>query len=605
MNAAQRHRGPDDEGSYVDRATGVALGARRLSIIDVEGGHQPLSNEEGTVWAVLNGEIYNYRLLRGHLIERGHRLSTRTDTEVLVHLYEDYGEAIVHALEGMFAFALWDARRRRLLLGRDRFGEKPLFLMEEAGVLTFASELTALLAGVPASPDVDPAAVDSYFVFGYVPGPDSIVSGVRQLPPGHLLVWDHSSKTSALQRYWAPRTFSSSFAEPLDELAAETGRLLQFSVRSRMIADVPLGVLLSGGIDSTLIATIAARSSPKPVKSFTVGYDVGSVSEADVARRVAREVGTEHHEITLTEADVKARTPRLLAQLDQPIADQALVAMHAVAEFARREVTVVVGGEGADELFGGYPRYRWLARADRLGRLVPASLAARAAALDSLPGRHRAQRLAEVISPQPALERHLDWVTERRRHLRTALYGPLLSSALGGNRIVEELAGYMNASADGRIAGQFMRLDQLHWLPGDVLAKADRASMYVSLEVRTPYLHRELAEFAAAVPPETHTRHNGKALLRTLLADLLPGTGRRHKTAFRVPVADWLKGPLAATVSEQLRAGALYEEGWFERQGARRMFSEHEAGQRDWSHALWPLLALGLWLDRFRGRNEA
>jgi asparagine synthase (glutamine-hydrolysing) len=605
MNTAQRHRGPDDEGSYVDRATGIALGARRLSIIDVEGGHQPLSNEDGTVWAALNGEIYNHPALRKRLLERGHRLSTGTDTEVLVHLYEEYGQRFVHALEGMFAFALWDTRRRRLLVGRDRFGEKPLFYIEEAGRLTFASELTALLAGVSADRDLDPAAIDSYFVYGYVSGPRSIARDVCQLPPGHLLVWDHRSKEAALERYWCPPQIDSGHAESIGELVGETARLLELSVRSRMIADVPLGVLLSGGVDSSLIAALASRCSPEPVKSFTVGYDVGGVSETDVARRMARELGTDHHEITLTEADVEARTPRLLASLDQPIADQALIAMHAVAEFARRDVTVVVGGEGADELFGGYPRYRWLARADRFGRLVPAPLAARGAeALRALPRGNRARRLADVIAPQPALERHIDWVTERRRHLRSALYGPRLHADLVGERIVEELAAHMNGAPDSRVAGEFMRLDQQHWLPGDVLAKADRASMLVSLEVRTPYLHREVAEFAAAVPPEAHTRRSGKALLRSLLADLLPAAGRRPKTAFRVPVADWLRGPLSASVATQLREGALYEEGWFVREESERMFREHAAGRQDWSHVLWPLLALGLWLDRFRGRER-
>jgi asparagine synthase (glutamine-hydrolysing) len=605
MNAAQQHRGPDDEGSYVDAAAGIALGARRLSIIDVHGGHQPLSNEDGTVWVALNGEIYNHPALRKRLLEHGHRLATATDTEVLVHLYEDYGDAFVHALEGMFAFALWDTRRRRLLLGRDRFGEKPLFYIEDAGVLTFASELTALLAGLSTERDLDRAAMDSFFVFGYVPGPRSIVCDVRQLPPGHLLVWDHSSKRSVLRRYWSPPPISSDVAEPIGELVAETASLLERSVRSRMIADVPLGVLLSGGVDSSLIAALAARCSPEPVKSFTVGYDVGRVSETEAARRMAEEMGTDHHEVTLTEAEVEAETPRLLARLDQPIADQALVAMHAVAGLARRDVTVVVGGEGADELFGGYPRYQWLERADRLGRVVPAPLAAGGSkALSVLPVHHRARRLADVIQPQPALERHLDWVTLRRRHLRTALYGPLLRSELAGGRIIEDLAGCVNGSSDEPVAGRFMRLDQQHWLPGDVLPKADRASMLVSLEVRTPYLHRELAEFAAAIPPETHARRDGKGLLRALLEDLLPEAGRRRpKTAFRVPAASWLRGPLAPTVLEQLRAGSLYEEGWFERQAAQRMFHEHAAGRRDWSHALWPLLALGLWLDRFRGRN--
>jgi asparagine synthase (glutamine-hydrolysing) len=605
MNAAMVHRGPDDEGTYSDERSGVSIGARRLSVIDVAGGHQPLANEDGTVWAALNGEIYNHPRLQRLLRERGHTLATGTDTEVLVHLYEEYGAKLVHALEGMFAFAIWDTREERLLVGRDRFGEKPLFWSESAGRLAFASELTALRAGAATGDELDPAVVDEYFVYGYVPGDRSILAGVRQLPPGHLLSW-RPGGSAELRAYWRPPRPAGAGAETTDDLVAELRRLLEGSVRARLIADVPLGVFLSGGVDSTLIAAIAARESSAPVKTFTVGYDVGEVSETDAARATAAEIGSEHHELVLPLAEIAGHVPEVLAALDQPLADQSLPAFHAIARFAREDVTVAVGGEGADELFGGYPRYRWLARAEALGRALPrplASLGARALA-GGLPG-GRAGRLADVVAPRSSMERHIDWVGGERLDVRDSLYGPRLA----GFRPLAALAADLEVAGPdgaGSVAGRFMQLDQVHWLPGDVLAKADRASMLVSLEVRTPYLNHELAEFAATVSPELHVGGRGKALLRRLLAELLPSSSmRRPKTAFRVPAADWLRGPLAPALRDQLHGGCACEEGWIDPAAASRLFDQHLRGERDRSEALWSLLAFGLWLDRLRGRGGA
>jgi asparagine synthase (glutamine-hydrolysing) len=600
MNAAMVHRGPDDEGCHLDAGSGIALGARRLSVIDVMGGHQPLSNEDGSVWAVLNGEIYNHPRLQGRLRANGHRLASATDTEVLVHLYEDYGPDLVHALEGMFAFGIWDARTATLVLARDRFGEKPLFYVERDGELAFASEVTALLAAAPVQAEVDPAAVDHFFVHGYAAGAESLVCGVRQLEPGHLMVWRRGERPE-MRRYWTPPAPTPGVAAPMEELVAETGRLLDASVRSRMIADVPLGVFLSGGVDSTLIAALAARASAAPVKTFTVVYDVGDVSEREQSRRTARELGSVHHELCLTEAEVAARVPGVLRSLDQPLADPSLVAFEALAGFAREHVTVAVGGEGADELFGGYPRYRWLARASRITDIVPDGVARAGAAFAAaapLPG--RSHRIADVLSPRPLLERHLDWVTAGRRLERARLYGPRLNAL----REPDALFPGAGAELNGRgpdVARELMRLDQLHWLPGDVLTKADRASMLVSLEVRTPYLHHELAEFAATVPAGLQVARDGKRLLRLLLAEVLPeATARRPKTAFQVPVADWLRGPLAATLRAQLEGGCMFEEGWFQRERVAGAVDQHASGERDWGHVLWPLLAFGLWLDRLR-----
>jgi asparagine synthase (glutamine-hydrolysing) len=596
MNAAMVHRGPDDEGIYVDRETGVGLGVRRLSIIDVKGGHQPLSNEDGTVWAVLNGEIYNHPSLQEHLLERGHRLSSRTDTEVLVHLYEDHGSDLAHALEGMFAFAVWDARRRLLVLGRDRFGEKPLFYTERGGQVTFASELKPLLQGLASSGKLVPAAIDSYFVFGYLPGNGSFIQGVRQLAPGSLLVWDQGTRTSAVRRYWSPPRMPTRVPTPLFELVAETYQLLNASVRSRLISDVPIGVFLSGGVDSTLVAALAAANSTNPLKTFTVGYDVGSVDERRAARRSAAMLGAEHHELVLGEEDVAERVPGFIRALGQPLADEAFVALRALAGFARRDITVAVGGEGADELFGGYPRYRWLARSTRVPGWLPRTQAARAAGVaERFAGGGRAARVKDVLAPRSTLQRHVRWVSGPRIDCRPELYGPRLRPYVTAEPIpptLEELG-----EPNGSVEAMFMRLDQMQWLPDDVLLKADRATMQTSLEFRTPFLHRDLAEFAASIPASMHVRGGGKLLLRRVLQQVLPEASHgRRKVAFRIPSARWLRGPLRRELVEQLDSSSLYANGWLERPPVARLATEHFEGH-DRSAILWPIFVLGLWLD--------
>lgn len=594
------HRGPDDEGVHVDSAAGVALGARRLSIIDIEGGHQPLANEDGSLWAVLNGEIYNHRALRSTLSAQGHVFKSTTDTEILVHLYEQRGRAMLDALDGMFAFALWDARGRRLLVARDRFGEKPLFYQEQAGVLSFASELTALSAPQSIPGDLDPAAVDDFFVFGYVGSPRSIVAGVRQLEPGTTLQWTPTGGTE-LERYWSPPA-PPELDITMPELVAESRRLLTESVRTRLMADVPVGIFLSGGVDSALVSALAVENSRDRIKTFTVGYDVGNVDEAATARAVAAQLGTDHHEVLLTEDQVRTGVPQMLRSMDQPVADQALVALHTVATMARPQVTVALGGEGADELFAGYPRYRWLRRAARMSRAIPAGAGR---ALESLAttasNSSRAQRLGRIASGASPLELHVDWVTAGRRALRDSLYGPQLSSSLDPSRVVRDLESKIEWNAFSDPAQAYMALDQSHWLPNDVLPKADRASMLVSLEMRTPFLHHPLAELTAAVPAGMHLQGGGKAALRAILREVAPDLDQRRKTAFRVPAADWLRGPLAGVLDDQVNHGALYHGGWFDRAAVRKLRDAHAAGQ-DRSHALWPLLALGLWLDGWQDR---
>jgi asparagine synthase (glutamine-hydrolysing) len=596
MNAHMVHRGPDDEGWKVEPASGVAIGARRLSIIDVHGGHQPMQNERGTVTAALNGEIYNFPALAEHLRRRGHTLRTRCDTEALVHLYEDHGPDMVHALEGMFAFVLWDAEARVLVAARDRFGEKPLFYAEVDGELVLASEATTLTATGFVSDSVSAAAVDEFFVLGYVPAPRSVFEGIRQLPPGHLLVWRHDERRLTVRPYWQPPLLDAvPRPESVDELTAELRDLLVRSMRSRLVADVPLGMFLSGGIDSTLVAALGAEHHPAGVKTFTIGYDVGTTNELEGARESARMLGSEHHELILSGHEVAARTPGALASLDQPLADQAFIALHLLAEFARQWVTVAVGGEGADELFGGYPRYRWLELARRIDGALPAPVVQALGRIGARgPRGGRAARFGAALETPSLGERHVDWVTAGRRGDRRGLYGPVLQELVASQTSV---ASDLDVRLDGgHAAAALMRLDQMRWLPDDVLAKADRATMLASLEMRTPFLHREVAEFAASLPVGMHLRDGGKGLLRRLLKDMVgPEYASRAKQAFRVPVSEWLREPLAPAFEQQLADSALYREGWFDRGRVASIFEAHRRRERDCSDVLWPLFSLACW----------
>lgn len=606
MCATLRHRGPDDEGVHTDQAQGVGIGARRLSIMDIDGGHQPLCNEDGTVWAAFNGEIYNHRKLREDLRRRGHVFSTSGDTEVLVHLYEEYGEAMVHALEGMFTFAIWDERTRRLLLARDRFGEKPLFLHEHDGELLFASELTSLLQVRPQLRELDPAAIDAYFVFAYVPGPGTIVPGVRQLPPGHMLSWERELGCS-VRSWWSPPEQPAQRRDSLASIAAEAKLLLEQAVRTRLVADVPVGVFLSGGVDSTLVAAVAAQESSARLRTFTVGYDVGGVNETERARIVAERLGSEHHEVTLTQADVAERAPHVLSRMDQPLGDRATLPLNALSEFARPRVTVALGGEGADELFGGYPRYRWIERARRMQAALPGpALGSLGWALRRSAGWAPAARASRRLAPTPVLERNLDWVTSERRHRRAALYGPRLAE-LDDGRVLGDLAACAGELNGGPAARWLMHLDQRHYLPDDVLVKTDRASMLESLEIRTVFLHSGLADLAGSLDTSVHLAGGGKALVHEMLpAGLLPERRRGYrKTAFRVPAAEWLRGPLASAMQRQLQRGTIYEQGYFDRQAVGRLVAEHATAGCDHSDQLWPLLSLGLWADRFHGLDDA
>ena len=588
------HRGPDDGDVHVDTDTGVAIGARRLSVIDVEGGRQPLSNEDGTIWAALNGEIYNYPRLRERLAADGHVLATRCDTEALVHLYEDFGPQLVHALEGMYAFVIWDSRRRELVLGRDRFGEKPLFYDASGGELSFASELSALRA-VGDRGDVDQLAMQAILTLGYVPGPHTMYERVRQLPAGSVLRWSLDDPRAVVTTYWEMPPSADGGDPGLDELVDEAQDLLDRAVASRLVADVPVGVLLSGGLDSTLVAALASHHAAG-LKTFTVAYDIGVVNEDGPARVTADLLRSDHHELRLTSSWIAEHVPTLLASIDQPIADPAFVALAAISRLAREHVTVAVGGEGADELFFGYPRYRWLARGKRFGELVPTRGAAAAASVARRAGSGgRLGRMAEVLEPGTSLDRNLGWITDGLLADRPGFYGPRIDARANRSDLRSLASERWEAGGGADLAAA--RLDQRLYLCDDILQKADRASMSTSLEMRTPYLDRTLAEFSATVAPEVHMAGGGKNLLRHVLRRVLPGAGGgRRKTAFRVPLADWLRGPLAAGIAEHVLDGRLVSDGWVQPAAARRLVARlhfEDAAARE----LWPLLCAGAWLD--------
>ncbi len=442
-------------------------------------------------------------------------------------------------------------------------------------------------------------------MFAYVPGPGTVVPGVRQLPPGHLLSWSREQRRSEQRGWWAPPRRSTRRRESFAAVAAEATALFEQAVATRMVADVPVGVFLSGGVDSTLVAAAAARTSSQRLQTFTVGYDVGGVNETERAREVAQRLGSEHHEVTLTLEDVGERVPELLASLDQPLADRATVPLNALSQFARPRVTVALGGEGADELFGGYPRYRRLEQARRVHAALPSATARPLAgvALRASSGWATASRAARRLAPTPMLERNLDWVTAERRQARESLYGPRLAGVERAG-LLGELGRRAGELEDGAAARWLMHLDQVHYLPDDVLVKTDRASMLVSLELRTVFLHAGLAELAGSLDTSMHLSGAGKALVHAMLpAGLLPSarTSRYRKKAFRVPAAEWLRGPLAPALREQLERGTIYGEGYFDRGAVEQLAREHASGARDHSDRLWPLLAFGLWADRFHG----
>ena len=583
MSATLVHRGPDSDGELLDGP--VALAARRLSIIDLEGGDQPIANEDGTVHVIQNGEIYNFRELRAELEQAGHRFSTRSDTEVLVHLYEEHGEGFADRLRGMFAVAIWDSRRRRLVIARDRFGIKPLYYRDEAGQLTFASELRALPRG-----EVDPDALEAFLAFNSVPAPFSIFAGTRKLPAGHLLIWQDGE--TRVERYARPVP-AEVRDEDSAELAEELRARLRDSVRAHLIADVPVGVLLSGGVDSSLLAALAAQESGETVHTFSIGFEERSFDELDDARSVASMYGTRHEELTLR-PDAALLLPRLAETFDEPFADSSALPTYLVSELAARHVKVALSGEGGDELFGGYYTYAADLLALRVGRLAPRirplverlPSSSRRASFD-----YKAKRFVRGAA-LPPLERHHAW---------KEIFSPDVRAELTGRRSgydpVDLLRARFEETEGAELLTRLQDVDLGTYLVDDLLVKTDRASMAHSLEARVPYLDPVVAGLAQTLPTRLKVRGlRKKVLLRKAAAPLLP---RRivygRKRGFSIPAAAWLRGELEPFARDVLAPDTLRRQGFFRPEPVERLIDRHVAGEEDLSRQLWGLLAFTLW----------
>jgi asparagine synthase (glutamine-hydrolysing) len=578
MRAALVHRGPD-EGS-TDAFGQCVLGHQRLKVIDLESGYQPVSNEAGDVVAVFNGEAYNFMSLRDQL--GGHEVRGTGDTPILPHLYEENGPHFVERLHGMFALALWDAGRERLVLARDRLGKKPLLWTRlPDGTLAFASELKALLRLPRVSREIDLDAVDAYLALQYVPGDKTTLRGIHKLAPGHVLVTE--GRTERIERYWQPEPAEPSTDEDewLERVRATVGE----AVRKRLVADVPLGALLSGGIDSSIVVALMAQASSQPVRTFTVGFPDARYDERAYARAVASRYGTAHEEVEIEE-DIASTLPRLAATFDEPLGDEAAFPTFLIAEQARRHVTVALAGDGGDEAFAGYERYI----AHRLAERVPAPLAqAGAAALRLLPAARReprssffrAARFLDVASA-PAGRRYARLMEVFPVELRRELWFDA--------RLAQQVR--LEPSRPG-IAG-LQLLDIETYLPGDLLLKADLASMAHSLELRSPFLDHEVVALGLALPDSLKTRgREGKvALRRAFAADLPAEVAGRGKSGFGVPLGRWFRSDLR-DVSRDLLSG---DRGWFRPGTVRRLLDEHESGRADHGHRLWCLLMLELWV---------
>jgi len=609
MTDVLRHRGPDDEGFYSSdvkshhypgAVAGVALGHRRLSIIDVAGGRQPLANEDETVWIVFNGEIYNFRDLHRRLEGSGHRFRTASDTETLVHLYEDEGVGFLEHIEGMFALAIWDANRRQLVLARDRLGKKPLVYREESGRLLFASELKSLLEAPDVPREIDPAAVDEYLTYQYVPHPNTIFRGIRKLPPAHYAVYRDGRLSIGC--YWQP-DFSREIRRPYADYSAELRELLTKAVEKRLQSEVPLGAFLSGGIDSSIIVALAQQLSHEPVKTFSIGFPVPEFDETSYARQVARHLGTDHREERV-EPDCVAILPKLMWHYDEPFADSSAIPTYYVSQMTRQHVTVALSGDGGDELFAGYKRYLAVQLAgtiDRLPRALRGVLAGRYwQRLPSSPRQkslvRQFKRFAEGLG-KPSQRRYFEWMSTFNESQRASLYADDFLARLPDADPFDFLR-----SAFGRVPGRdpvsaASLVDLITYLPCDLMTKVDIASMAHGLECRAPFLDQRVVELAAAMPLSMKFRHwRGKRILLDTFGPMLPrALLSRSKMGFGVPLGHWFRHELRDFAREVLFDPATLSRGYFHPAAIQRLVDDHLSGVFNHGFRLWSLLVFELW----------
>jgi asparagine synthase (glutamine-hydrolysing) len=596
MRDAMTHRGPDAEGLY--EAAGVGLGHRRLSIIDLATGSQPMTNEDGSLVIVYNGEVYNYLELRETYLDGRHRFTSTSDTEVILHLFEEFGRDAVAYLNGMFAFAIWDRTSRRLLLARDRLGVKPLYYTVLGGrTLLFASEIKALLQHPGVAVSVSPEALDEYMTFGYVQTPRTLLAGIERLPEGHTLEWHRGQLT--VRRYW-DLDFSPDTSLSEDEHVRAVGSLLGDAVRLRQRSDVPMGVLLSGGLDSSTVAALVAGSVGH-VKTFSVGFDVGSgCNELPWARRVAAWLATDHHEIIVEPSRFRDFIPRFVYQMDEPVTESAGIPLYFVSELAGRSVKVVLSGEGADELFAGYPIYERMRLVERYRRLpdwLRRFVHPMAAGLGAL---HPKLGKYVDLTTRPLSRRYLN-VHLYDVRLRDRIYSPGFRQLLGAHDPVDALAPLYASTAPLDPVSRMLQIDTKTWLPNDILIKADRMSMAASIELRVPFLDYRLAEYAARIPAATKLRGGRtKHVVKRVAERLLPREIiDRPKMGFPTPLAHMFRTELAEYVADTLLDGHARGRGYFDPSVVERSVRAHRTGAADEHQLLWRLVVLEEWHRQF------
>jgi asparagine synthase (glutamine-hydrolysing) len=591
------HRGPDDEGFY--SAEHVGLGMRRLSIIDLVTGHQPVSNENGTIWLVFNGEIYNYMSLHADLEKKGHHFATKSDTEVIVHAYEEYGTYCAKMFNGMFAFALWDIPRQRLFIARDHLGIKPLYYWSGAGKFVFGSELKAVITHPSVPRDIDLVALDQFLTLEYIPTPRTIFQGIHKLAPGHHLIYEDGELSIA--QFWDIPVIDT----PLDEAscAEHLEELIDDAVRMQLMSDVPLGAFLSGGIDSSTVVAAMSKSSNLPVKTFSIGFEDATYNELPYARAVATRYQTDHYEEILA-PDIAETAQRLICHLDEPFGDFSIFPTFLVSEVSRRKVKVVLSGDGGDEIFGGYDTYvaqSWDQYYSRLPttmrhRILP-SLMARVPPRPAKKGLiNKAKRFIEGAALPPSLQ-HTRWMMFMSEADKTELYSAELGLSLNGDSSYAVMENYFRSRSDLDALSQQQYVDIKTYLVDDILTKVDRMSMAVSLEARVPLLDFRIVEFAVNLPARMKLdRGETKRILRRAMANRLPEVVlNKPKQGFSIPLKNWLRGPLKPMLTDLLSVERIRQRGYFKDTTVQEWVTEHLDGTANHSHRLWALMVLELW----------
>jgi len=604
------HRGPDSEGLWMDDQ--VALGMRRLSIIDLKTGDQPVYSEDKSIIVMMNGELYNFREVRADLEKRGHKFITQTDTEIVPHLYQEYGEDFVDHINGMFAISLWDTRRKRLILARDRYGEKPLYYGIFDGRLIYASEPKALLANPSVPADLDLDSLRQYLSFDYVPAPRSIYKNIDKLPAAHIMVVENGEVST--RRYWnlswQKSAGQNQNGNGLKSKAAELRTLLSDAVRMRLVSDVPLGVLLSGGVDSSTVAAFATEHATETVKTFSIGFAEDSFDETRYARKVAAHLGTDHYEEMLSAEKAGDLISEIGTWLDEPLSDGSLIPTYLLARFVRKHVTVALGGDGGDEIFAGYPMY--------FGHKV-------AGAYGTIPQFLRSRLIEPVVRLLPVSTKNLSFDYKAKRFVKSANYDTVTRHhSWFGSFASEDQRSLLTKNVLSKTSGdiyagprdllgicdaqeeieRMQYLDMNFYMAEDILTKVDRASMAVSLETRAPFLDPRIGEFAASLPLEYKLRGNkGKYILKKAVEGLLPRSIlTRSKKGFGIPVAAWLNGRLNPLMHDLLSPDRLKAQGLFEPHYVQTLIAEHEKGVASHHKQLWTLLVFQLWYDKFLDR---